>query len=56
VILLNTGKEEFHVKKGDRVAQFIFEKITIAEELEEVSHEDLTQTERGANGFGSTGR
>ena len=55
-ILINHGKEDFHVKKGDRVAQFIFEHIAITSRLVEVSVEELTQTERGACGFGSTGR
>lgn len=55
-ILINHGKEEFLVKKGERVAQFIFEKIAVTSGLIEVSQEELTHTERGANGFGSTGR
>jgi dUTP pyrophosphatase len=40
------------VKKGDRIAQFICERI-VYPELEEV--DDLDDTERSAGGFGSTG-
>ena len=52
VILFNHGDEDFIIKKGDRIAQIIFEKIFI-NELVEV--EELTFTKRGASGFGSTG-
>ncbi len=40
------------MKRGDRVAQLILERICMAE-LEEV--EELADTERGTGGFGSTG-
>jgi dUTP pyrophosphatase len=40
------------VKKGDRVAQLILERIATPEVVEV---EDLDQTERGAGGYGSTG-
>jgi deoxyuridine 5'-triphosphate nucleotidohydrolase len=51
-ILFNLNSEPFEVKKGDRIAQFICERI-IYPELEEV--DELDDTERGAGGFGSTG-
>ncbi|MEE6503112.1 hypothetical protein FKM82_004740 [Ascaphus truei] len=53
VVLFNFGKEAFEVKKGDRVAQLICERI-LYPELEELK--DLEDTERGAGGFGSTGQ
>ncbi|XP_048828075.1 deoxyuridine 5'-triphosphate nucleotidohydrolase, mitochondrial-like [Brienomyrus brachyistius] len=53
IVLFNFGKETFQVKKGDRVAQLICERICYPE-LEE--HESLDETARGAGGFGSTGR
>lgn len=56
VILVNHGATSFCVQKGDRIAQIIFEKIGVPSGLERVSHEELTSTERGAGGFGSTGR
>ncbi|XP_078055974.1 deoxyuridine 5'-triphosphate nucleotidohydrolase, mitochondrial isoform X1 [Mustelus asterias] len=52
VILFNFGKEPFEVKKGDRIAQLICERICYPE-LEELK--TLDETERGAGGFGSTG-
>ncbi|XP_032051055.1 deoxyuridine 5'-triphosphate nucleotidohydrolase, mitochondrial isoform X1 [Aythya fuligula] len=53
VILFNFGKETFEVKKGDRIAQLICERIFYPE-LEEV--QALDDTERGEGGFGSTGK
>lgn len=53
VILFNFGKSEFVVKKGDRIAQLILEKIAMAE-VEETEG-DLDVTARGEGGFGSTG-
>ncbi|XP_035273406.1 deoxyuridine 5'-triphosphate nucleotidohydrolase-like isoform X5 [Anguilla anguilla] len=53
VVLFNFSKETFEVKKGDRVAQLICEKICYPE-LEE--HKTLDETVRGAGGFGSTGK
>ncbi|XP_043536113.1 deoxyuridine 5'-triphosphate nucleotidohydrolase, mitochondrial-like isoform X1 [Chiloscyllium plagiosum] len=52
VVLFNFGKEDFEVKKGDRIAQLICERICYPE-LEELK--SLDETERGAGGFGSTG-
>ncbi|MEM4637893.1 MAG: dUTP diphosphatase [Candidatus Woesearchaeota archaeon] len=53
VILINHSKEDFEVKKGDRIAQIVFNKFETAE-LVEV--DELSETERGEGGFGSTGR
>ena len=52
VILFNHGEADFEVKRGDRIAQLILERICMAG-VEEV--EDLFETARGAGGFGSTG-
>ncbi|XP_038557281.1 deoxyuridine 5'-triphosphate nucleotidohydrolase, mitochondrial isoform X1 [Micropterus salmoides] len=53
VVLFNFGKDTFEVKKGDRVAQLVCERICYPD-LEE--QQTLDETERGAGGFGSTGR
>ncbi|XP_017321161.1 deoxyuridine 5'-triphosphate nucleotidohydrolase, mitochondrial isoform X2 [Ictalurus punctatus] len=53
VVLFNFGKETFEVKKGDRVAQLVCERICYPD-LQELK--TLDETERGAGGFGSTGR
>ncbi|WVQ64461.1 uncharacterized protein L199_002628 [Kwoniella botswanensis] len=52
VLLFNLSDEDFTVKKGDRVAQLILEKIVLAD-IAEV--DDLDATSRGSGGFGSTG-
>uniref|UniRef100_A0A6G1SKB7 Deoxyuridine 5'-triphosphate nucleotidohydrolase n=1 Tax=Aceria tosichella TaxID=561515 RepID=A0A6G1SKB7_9ACAR len=52
VILFNFGELDFEIKRGDRVAQLICEKIEQTD-IQEV--DDLDNTDRGAKGFGSTG-
>lgn len=54
VVLINHGDAEFVVKAGDRIAQLIFERI-YTPQLVEVTPEQLSQTDRGAGGFGSSG-
>lgn len=55
VILINLGKTGVKVQKGDRIAQLILEKI-YTPEWDVVTLNELTDTSRGMNGFGSTGR
>ena len=52
VILINLGQETFKVEKGLRVAQMVVCPVVQAH-LKEV--DDLSETERGKGGFGSTG-
>ena len=52
VVLFNFGDEDFMVEIGDRVAQLILEQISMVPAIEV---DELTETERGAGGFGSTG-
>ncbi|RPA96214.1 putative Deoxyuridine 5'-triphosphate nucleotidohydrolase [Choiromyces venosus 120613-1] len=52
VLLFNHSNEEFVVKEGDRVAQLILERIATPEVVEV---DELEESVRGANGFGSTG-
>lgn len=52
VVLFNFSENDFHVKAGDRIAQLICERIEYAEAIEV---DELTDTQRGSNGFGSTG-
>nr|XP_016928334.1 deoxyuridine 5'-triphosphate nucleotidohydrolase [Drosophila suzukii] len=52
VVLFNHSDVEFEVKRGDRIAQFICERIFYPE-LQLV--DKLEDTERGEGGFGSTG-
>jgi dUTP pyrophosphatase len=53
IILINTDlANTFEVKRGDRIAQLVFQSFESAQ-FEEV--EELPNSERGAGGFGSTG-
>ncbi len=52
VILANLSKETFVVENGERIAQMVIAKPERAEWVEAV---ELSTTERGAGGFGSTG-
>ena len=52
VILINLGQESFKVEKGLRIAQMVVCPVVQAQ-LKEV--DDLSETERGKGGFGSTG-
>ena len=52
VILINLSNEPFTIQNGDRIAQMViakYEKITWSETSQ------LSETERGAGGFGSSG-
>ncbi len=53
VILINHGSEPFTVQRGDRIAQMIIAPFAQAD-FQAV--ESLTKTERGAGGFGSSGK
>ena len=53
VILANLGQDPFEVRRGERIAQLVPAPVQRAA-LREV--DDLDSTDRGAGGFGSTGR
>ncbi len=53
VLLINLGREPFTIEPGERIAQLVIAPVVQAE-LVEV--DALDETERGAGGFGSTGR
>lgn len=52
VILLNLGREPYTVHVGDRIAQMIVSRYEAVEWVEG----DLADSQRGAGGFGSSGR
>jgi len=52
VILINFGKKEYKVEKGQKIAQIVFNKI---EKPEIIEVSKLNESKRGAKGFGSTG-
>lgn len=51
VLLINNSKSDFEVKKGDRIAQGIFERI-----VDVIINKTDKIEENGRGGFGSTGR
>lgn len=54
VCLLNTDRHEsVHFDRGDRIAQLILQKV---EQADFIAVEELDVSDRGAGGFGSTGR
>ncbi len=53
IILINLGQETFEVQDQERIGQLVLAPVAQAQ-FQWV--EDLSQTERGAGGFGSTGR
>ena len=52
VILFNSSDSDFHVAKGDKIAQIVIAPVTRADIVETDSVDD---TDRGTGGFGSTG-
>jgi dUTP pyrophosphatase len=52
VILLNLGREPYTVRAGDRIAQMIVARYEAVEWVEA----ELSASERGGGGFGSSGR
>lgn len=53
VILVNLSNEDFVIENGERVAQMV---IAQHEQAEWRLVEELSDTDRGAGGFGSTGK
>ena len=52
VILVNLSNEDFTIENGERIAQLVISKH---ERAEWVKVNELSETSRGAGGFGSTG-
>ena len=50
--LVNLGKEDYKIERGQKIAQVLFQKIEIPEILEV---DELEKTNRGTGAFGSTG-
>lgn len=53
VILINLSNQEFTIKSGERICQMVIAKHEKAEFIEV---EEISETERGAGGFGHTGK
>ena len=55
ILMFNHNNEEaLHIQPGDKIAQLIFEKVYTPKILK-IEDSDISETERGTNGFGSTG-
>jgi dUTP pyrophosphatase len=53
IIMINLSTETFVIKNGDRIAQAVIQKVWQADLVEA---DELSQTSRGAGGFGHTGK
>ncbi len=53
VLLINLSREPYTIQPGDRIAQLV---VARHERVEWESVESLDETDRGAGGFGSTGK
>lgn len=56
VMLINLGGETVEIKDGDRIAQLVFNEVPKIMWKEVSSREELSNTDRGLGGFGSTGK
>lgn len=56
VLLVNVSNEEFTWEKGDRIAQGVISHRVASETAELVEVNELSESERGEGGFGSTGK
>lgn len=52
VLLINLGQEPFAIKRNERIAQMVFQTVP---EVALTEVDELSETERGAGGFGHTG-
>ena len=55
VLLINNSKESYNVQEGDRIAQLIMERCGNADITILEYYDELSMSERGENGFGSSG-
>ena len=53
VVIINHGAMPFVINPGDRIAQLVIQKVEL---WNPVVVEELDETERGENGFGSSGK
>ncbi len=56
VLLINLSNEDFTIENGDRIAQMVIAKFQQCEIVRVENFEDLSGTERGAGGFGHSGK
>ena len=54
ILLIHLGEEPYTIERGERVAQIVF--APVVQDLVFHEEDELSSTERGDRGFGSTGR
>ena len=52
-IMINLGKDPFTIAKGDRIAQMAIRKVPV---VDLIKVDELSSTQRGSAGFGSSGK
>jgi dUTP pyrophosphatase len=55
VILINHGTESFVIEHGERIAQGVIANVTAKQMVKFIKTDQLSETDRGEGGFGSTG-
>ena len=53
IIMINFGQQDFVINRGERIAQMVINQIA---QIDWTVTEQLDETERGAGGFGHTGK
>lgn len=53
IIMINFGQQDFIINRGERIAQMVINQIA---QIDWTVTEQLDETERGAGGFGHTGK
>ena len=56
VVLVNLSQQPFEIQPGERIAQMVISQFRQVELLEVGSMDELSDTERGAGGFGHSGK
>lgn len=56
VIIINLSDEDFEINPGDRIAQLVLNEVPQINWILVGSKDDLSSTDRGLGGFGSTGK
>ena len=57
VVLFNSNPHsDFNVEPGDRIAQLVFYKVDTADDVDFQVVKEIIESERGADGFGSSGK
>lgn len=56
IVMFNTSSQDYAVKKGDKIVQLLIQPVEHAELKVLSQDEELSSTERGEKGFGSSGK